>query len=131
MRHLSIRSALVAAAVAGTACASGGNDGGMRVVGGPPVGDYVMVDPVTTPAEIRIDFDGFGYVLRRNARELERGTYRATGNRMSMVPEAGRCAGATSFWTWTWRDERLTLNFFDGRCPALLQARGRIVLERR
>lgn len=125
------RNALIALALAGVACASTGGDGDMRVVGGPPVGDYVIVDPITPPAEYRLQFDGFGYVLRRNARELERGTYRSTGNRLSMVPEGGRCAGATSFWTWTWRDDRLTINFFDGRCAALLESRGRIVLERR
>ncbi len=123
--------ALLALSFACAGCASRGGDGEMRVVGGPPVGDYMIVDPITMAAEYRLSFDGFGYVLRRNARELERGTYRSTGNRLSMVPEGGRCAGATSFWTWAWRDERLTINFFDGRCPALLQARGRIVLERR
>jgi hypothetical protein len=123
----------VACVVTATAfgCASREDDGELLVVGGPPVGDYLVVDPATPPTEVTLQFDGFGYVLRRNGRELERGSYRATGNRLSFVPEGGQCAGLLSFWNWTWGDERLTLNFFDGRCPALLGTRGRLVLSRR
>ena len=121
--------------VAASACASGGSPGEedreYRVVGGPPVGDYLVVDPVTTPVEVRLSFDGFGYVMRRNSREMERGSYTAVGNRISMVPEGGACAGLMSHWTWVWADEQLTLRFSDGRCPALLQTRTVLRFRRR
>jgi len=125
------RPLMLVLALVGAGCASARGDGDVRVVGGPPVGDYVVIDPIDPPTEIRLEFDGFGYVLRRNGRELERGSYRSTGNRISMVPEGGQCAGLMSFWTWAWRDERLAIHFFDGRCPALLQSRTRFVLQRR
>jgi hypothetical protein len=118
-----------------SACASGGAPGDedeqFRVVGGPPVGDYLVVDPVTTPVEVRLSFDGFGYVMRRNGREMERGSYRSLGNRISLVPEGGGCAGLMSHWMWAWADEQLTLRFSDGRCPALLQTRTVLRLRRR
>ena len=122
--------AAVAAALIAAACAPRG-DGEMRVVGGPPVGEYLVIDPSDPPARVTMEFHGFGYVLRRNGRELERGSYRSTGDRMSLVPEGGPCAGRVSYWTWLWRDDQLILRFFDGRCAAIAGTRTRLLLVRR
>ncbi|HSM36129.1 MAG TPA: hypothetical protein VK837_07025 [Longimicrobiales bacterium] len=122
--------AAVAVALIVAACAPRG-DREMRVVGGPPVGDYLVIDPSDPPARVTMEFHGYVYVLRRNGRELERGSYQSTGNRMSLVPEGGPCAGQVSYWTWLWRDEQLTLRFFDGRCAAIAGTRTRLLLVRR
>lgn len=131
MKIRKVRAVVVPLALVGAACAHAGGDEGMTAVGGPPVGDYDIVDPINPPTEYRLALDGFSYVLRRNGREVERGSYRSTGGRISLVPEGGACAGIMSFWTWAWRDDRLTLQFFDGRCPALLQSRTRFLLAPR